>query len=305
MNILRYPGGMINREDNEPPHVDVVLMGGAQVGKTAILHRMLHIHNSPTLSGKYNPTIEDSFIREFLVGTLCCRLRLIDTAGGYAFPAMQRLWVKKASAFIFVCARNDQLGLEQLRRISAQLKEERGNELSRIPRVLVVNKCDLPREDWYVQDTDVEILADEMEINYESIVCTSAMLNTSIIQIFKALWKQNEEAGSNGIHFDADTETSLVNRRSSAFAVLFGSPGQKRNSILQPNDRRAIGRPHAGSFSEALIRTRPSATYSNMSGAWLAKKFTKLHVGQRSRSNSKSSDPETIPTVIEMNCIIS
>ncbi|KAA0189837.1 GTP-binding protein Di-Ras2 [Fasciolopsis buskii] len=296
---------MINREDNEPPHVDVVLMGGAQVGKTAILHRMLHIHNSPTLSGKYNPTIEDSFIREFLVGTQCCRLRLIDTAGGYAFPAMQRLWVKKGSAFVFVCARNDQLGLQQLRRISAQLKEERGQELSRIPRVLVVNKCDLPREDWCVEDADIETLADEMEINYPSIVCTSAMLNTSIIQIFKALWKQNEEAGLNGIQFDVDTESSLVNRRSSAFAVLFGSSGQRRNSVLQLNDRRAIGRPHAGSFSEALIRTRPSATHSTTSGAWLAKTFTKLHVGQRSRSNSKSSDPEIIPTVIEMNCTIS
>ncbi|VDP87534.1 unnamed protein product [Echinostoma caproni] len=276
MQPERYFINMINREDSEP-HIDVVLMGGAQVGKTAILHRMLHIPNSPTLSGKYSPTIEDSFIREFLVGTQCCRLRLIDTAGGYAFPAMQRLWVKKASAFVFVCARDDPLGLEQLRGIGAQLREERGNELNKIPRVLVVNKCDLPREDWLVQDVDVEHLADEMDISYLSIVSTSAMLNTSIIQIFKALWKQNEEAGPDGIQFDFETESSFLNRRSSAFAVLFGSSAaQKRNSIIQLNDRRAIGRPHAGSFSEALIRTRPGVAHSSGSSAWLARTFTKL-----------------------------
>lgn len=288
--------------DDEEPHADVVFMGAARVGKTTLLHRILQIPASAALEGKYKPTIEDSFVRQFLAMDCNCRLRLVDTSGSYDFPAMQKLWVKRASTFVLVCARDDYDSLEHLRGILDRIHEERQNDIKNLIIVLVVNKCDLHIKDWTVTDEDVEMLADKYEIAYNSTLFVSAHTEMGVTQIMRAMWQQNEEAGENKIVFESRSKALQPNRRFSAFAILFRGTAQnnKSDQIKVNNDKSPSERLHTGSFSDSILpRTRRLQSVTNSgSPGWWVKTFMK----NKYESKFKFDSP---PTVIEMNCTIS
>ncbi|KAF7261826.1 hypothetical protein EG68_00829 [Paragonimus skrjabini miyazakii] len=288
---------MSGMDDNEP-HAEVVFMGGARVGKTTLVHRILQIPTSAALEGKYKPTIEDSFVRQFLVGDSSCRLRLVDTSGSYAFPAMQRLWVKRASAIILVCSRDDPNSLEHIRGVIDRIQEERRNDFRHLLLVLVVNKCDLHMKDWAVSDEEIEMLADKYEIPYNSIVFASAYTEMGVTQMMRTLWKQNEESGTYKIHFDSRSKIPQPNRRFSAFAVLFRNSQTNKPETTKSNGQHS-GRAHTGSFSDSLLPgTRRLQSASSGSPGWWVKTFKK----NKNDTKFKFDSP---PTVIEMNCTIS
>ncbi|GAA51360.1 GTP-binding protein Di-Ras2 [Clonorchis sinensis] len=235
----------MGNDDENAPHADVVFMGAARVGKTTLVHRIMCVDSSLALEGRYAPTVEDSYIRQFLAGETSCRLRLVDTAGGYEFPAMERLWIKRASAFVLVCSRDDPSSLVHLRNLLNRIKNERQCDLKRLLLVLVMNKCDLHMKEWMIPDEDLELLADEYEIPYRSIVFTSALNQTGVAQIFKMLWEQNEESGTRVIKFEPRTSAAEINRRSSAFAVLFGNV-QARFLLRNSGDAEAAAGVHFG-----------------------------------------------------------
>ena len=85
-----------------------MVMGGARVGKTALISQFM----CWGFSARYRPTVEDMHSVELDCNGLDLRLDILDTGGSYAFPAMRALAIKGADGFILVCAADDPSSLE-------------------------------------------------------------------------------------------------------------------------------------------------------------------------------------------------
>lgn len=78
----RSPG--CDRPENmaDLERIRLVVLGGAGVGKSAIIRRLL----GQGFSERYRPTVEDLYSRECVLGTLTLKVDLLDTAGKTDYP---------------------------------------------------------------------------------------------------------------------------------------------------------------------------------------------------------------------------
>lgn len=218
-------------DQTDQPHAEIVFMGEAQVGKTSIIKQILkgapkHDKDNDIAHKQYKPTIEDSYIREFTANESLCRLRLIDTAGGYTFPAMHRLWLKRARAFVLVCARDNPRSLNRIQSIYQEIQQERVDDFKNVIIVIAVNKTDLPQDKWILTDQHITSSLAVQNVPKNCIISTSTYENTGIRKLLKAMWNRNEQCELNKIQFDplpSKLKPIVPNaeRRASAFAVLF------------------------------------------------------------------------------------
>lgn len=116
----------------------VVLLGAGQVGKTSIVHRFLN----GSLPRTYKATVEDLHCKDYQVTGNVVKVDFLDTAGDLVFPAMRRLSISTAHAFILVFAIDDPGSFSEVKSSWEQVKEQRSN-YSQIPCVIVGNKSDL------------------------------------------------------------------------------------------------------------------------------------------------------------------
>ncbi|CAG7693887.1 unnamed protein product [Allacma fusca] len=136
---------------NRMSDIRLVALGPPSSGKTSIIKRFLF----NTFSDKYKPTIEDLFSKEFILNGVKIKVDILDTAGRVEFPAMRRLCISNASAFLFVYsldpnATNGASGasgggdFSEIRECFEEVKGIRGNvALAGLPIVFVGNKLDL------------------------------------------------------------------------------------------------------------------------------------------------------------------
>lgn len=135
--------------------IRLVVLGGAGVGKSAIIRRLL----GQGFSERYRPTVEDLYTRECVLGTLTLKVDLLDTAGKYPFifffyklrqtifryvkkkekdhircnvisgdlqfPAMRRLSIATAHAFLLVYATTSLPSFECIKRCFEEVREQR------------------------------------------------------------------------------------------------------------------------------------------------------------------------------------
>lgn len=305
-------------QDTEPSG-DVVFMGSASVGKTALIHRILRIQESSSqFNARLRPTVEDSYVRYFVAGDQWARLRIIDTAGSYTFPAMERLWIRRASAFILVGARDNADSLSNIRAIVQHIKDERKDEFDKISLVVVINKCDLHREDWQVTNANVELALRELHLPMDSVVYASAVLNIGTMPILHKLWEQNENLGEFGIAFQSissTTPTDIVlatRRRSSALETLFGagvvgagtsqsSTGAGRRVSVQPLSPALTERRTFGSFSGGQMPSH----FNSQRRTSIIDKIARLSMSGTSRQEKKAKEDTNGSAVIEIECCIS
>ncbi|XP_014207113.1 GTP-binding protein Rhes [Copidosoma floridanum] len=101
--------------------IRLVVLGGASVGKSAIIRRLL----GQGFSDKYRPTVEDLYSRECTLGTLTLKVDLLDTAGDQQFPAMRRLSIATAHAFLLVYSTCSLASFECVKRCFEEVREQR------------------------------------------------------------------------------------------------------------------------------------------------------------------------------------
>ena len=115
----------------------IAVMGAAKTGKTSLISRFL----GQPFEERYKPTVEDYYIGKFYIGETLCHMEITDTSGSFAFPAMERLTMEKADAFIFVYSLEDEQSFEHVKACLKRLCRVR--DISKVPIIVVCNKADL------------------------------------------------------------------------------------------------------------------------------------------------------------------
>ncbi|RUS78800.1 hypothetical protein EGW08_013450 [Elysia chlorotica] len=101
----------------------IVFLGAGRVGKTAILKRFLF----NTFGPDYKETVEDLYARDYNIRGTLIKVDLLDTAGNLTFPAMRRLSITTAHAFVLVYSITSAESFTEVTRLWTQIQEERLN----------------------------------------------------------------------------------------------------------------------------------------------------------------------------------
>nr|VZI12852.1 unnamed protein product [Spirometra erinaceieuropaei] len=188
----------------------VVFLGAAKVGKSNIIRRFL----GRNFEEKYVPTIDDVYPAKFIVRNCLAQLEFMDTSGSYDFPAMVRLCISKADAFVIVFANDSTDSLNTAGHYLDQIKSEREDYAPLVsemrfqddpvsptdslfvasppPLVVVCNKSDIPVSSAEVSEGMIMEWLLKSGLKPSQFVYASAKTEEYIFDILKALWSQNE-----------------------------------------------------------------------------------------------------------------
>ena len=120
--------------------MDVVGDGG--VGKSALVIQLINCH----FVDEYDPTIEDSYRKQWLVDDEVCLMDVLDTAGQDEFAALREGYARKCEGFIFMYSIANRSSFDCLQTFFTRAVQKRSQDslpLTEIPSVLVGNKIDL------------------------------------------------------------------------------------------------------------------------------------------------------------------
>ncbi|CAH1155700.1 unnamed protein product [Phaedon cochleariae] len=222
----------------------LVILGGAGVGKSSIIKRFL----SNTYTSRYRSTIEDLYSREYDLGHMTLKVDILDTAGDMQFPAMRRLCIATAHAFLLVYAVTSAPSLECIKQCFEEIREQRG-DFQDIPIVVAGNKLDLtsthrelPKEDvseWVYCELPklrVKILecSAKDDINIREIFCT-------FLSLSRILPKDTED--TSGLKRQSSAYHSNKGRKKTACPALEkATTSDGKDSLQKPRSRSLIRR---------------------------------------------------------------
>lgn len=116
----------------------MALMGSGSVGKSAITIQFIN-HHFPEY---YDPTIEDSYRKQFICDGESCLLDILDTAGQEEYSAMRDQYMRFGSGFMLVYSVTSRDTFDEIKNdFYDQILFVK--ELTKCPMVLVGNKSDL------------------------------------------------------------------------------------------------------------------------------------------------------------------
>lgn len=158
----------------------VAFLGSGKVGKSAIVERILNAK----FSGQYKETVDELYKSEFSFNGENMCVDILDTAGSIAFPAMRRLAITNARAFVLVYTITDRNSYIEMQELWQEIKTER-YDYRIVPCVVVANKLD--RE----EDRQVSYLEGIEWVENEGVsqgfLEVSAKENSSVTTIFELL----------------------------------------------------------------------------------------------------------------------
>ncbi|XP_046993598.1 GTP-binding protein Di-Ras1 [Schistocerca americana] len=188
--------------------IRLVLLGGAGVGKSAIVKRFLF----NTFTDKYRSTVEDLFSREYDLGPVSLKVDILDTAGDMQFPAMRRLSIATAHAFLLVYAVTSSASFATVKRCLQEVREQRP-DFQEIPIVVAGNKLDLAatHREVAIEDVSEWLFCELPKLRAKVLEC-SARDDYNVRDVFRTLLTLSRILPASG-----DEVTSGLKRRSSAY----------------------------------------------------------------------------------------
>ncbi|CAD7091776.1 unnamed protein product [Hermetia illucens] len=218
--------------------IRLVILGGAGVGKSCVLKRFLF----KTYSDKYRATVEDLYNREYDLGGVTLKVDILDTSGDMQFPAMRRLSIATAHAFLLVYATTSAPSFACVKQCFEEIREQRA-DFQDIPIVIAGNKSDLAQTHREVRLEEVSdwVYCELPRLRAKVMEC-SAKDDYNVTELFKTLLSLSRflPVGNN-------ENTSGLKRRSSAY-VSATSKGKAR-----------IGSPSISTTSNTSVLTSTSA----------------------------------------------
>ncbi|XP_021963060.2 GTP-binding protein Di-Ras2 [Folsomia candida] len=238
--------------------IRVVILGGPKVGKSAIVKRFLF----NTFQEKYKPTVEDLYSKEYDMGPITLKVDILDTAGDQEFPAMRRLSIATAHAFLLVYSIDDLASFEVVKTCFQEIQEQRA-DFQEIPIVIAGNKMDVELTRVEVEFDDVsDWISSHMPILKAKIMECSAKTGGNVREVFRTFLhlakiplRQESEEGDCG---------SGLRRRLSAH-VTSGSKSKNRSpsNATTPTQTQPPS-PIYGRSSGVNTPTKGPASPSNM-----------------------------------------
>ncbi|XP_022917546.1 GTP-binding protein Di-Ras2 [Onthophagus taurus] len=228
--------------------IRIATLGGAGVGKSCIVKRFL----MNTYSDRYKSTVEDLYNREYDLGHMTLKVDILDTAGDMQFPAMRRLCIATAHAFLLVYAVTSSPSFESVKQCFAEIREQRA-DYQEIPIVIAGNKLDLTSTHREVRIEDVSewVYCELPKLRVKVIEC-SAKDDINIKEIFRNFLNLSRIMLK-------DTDESGLKRRSSAY--VSASKGARRPGSPAIEKDKKVGEssgsseaPKAKPRSRSLIR---------------------------------------------------
>lgn len=210
--------------------IRLVILGGAGVGKSSILKRFLF----KTYTDKYRSTVEDLYNREYEVGGVTLKVDILDTSGDMQFPAMRRLSIATANAFLLVYATTSSTSFLCVKQCFEEIREQRA-DFQDIPIVIAGNKSDLTLSHREVRLEEVTewVNCELPKIRAKVLEC-SAKDDYNTTELFKNLLSL-----SRYLPLGKNEGTSGLKRRSSAYVSASSSRNKNRNaSPSVPNDKK-------------------------------------------------------------------
>jgi small GTP-binding protein len=134
----------------------------------------------------YKATVEEMYSEEYIINGMALTLDFLDTAGSYQFPAMRKLSIGTADAFILVYSVDDEASFEEVKQLRQQIIDQNGDELT--PIVIVGNKADVEEEQ---REVHREMAETTVAIDWgNGFMEASAKDNVNITGIFRELLHQ-------------------------------------------------------------------------------------------------------------------
>ena len=128
---------------------------------------------------KYTKTIEDLYHEECEIEGMPVNLEILDTTGGYDFPAMRDLSIRTGDAFILVYSVDDEASFETVKKLRNEIINHKNDMCC--PIVIVGNKTDVENRAIQSEIADSTVSIDWDHCHIES----SAKDNINIHGIFK------------------------------------------------------------------------------------------------------------------------
>ncbi|XP_026841809.1 GTP-binding protein Di-Ras2 [Drosophila persimilis] len=210
--------------------IRLVLLGGAGVGKSSIVKRFLF----KTYTDKYRATVEDLYNREYDLGGVTLKVDILDTSGDMQFPAMRRLSIATAHAFMLVYAATSAPSFQCVKQCFEEIREQRG-DFQDIPIVIAGNKADLAPTHREVKQEEVTdwVFCELPRLRAKVLEC-SAKEDSNVTDLFKSLLSlsrflptSSSSSGSGG-GVAGEAAPSGFKRRSSAYVSASSSRNKNR-----------------------------------------------------------------------------
>ncbi|KAH0553814.1 GTP-binding protein Di-Ras2 [Cotesia glomerata] len=204
--------------------IRLVVLGGAGVGKSAIIRRLL----GQGFTERYRPTVEDLYSRECILGTMTFKVDLLDTAGDLQFPAMRRLSIATAHAFLLVYAATSSPSFDCVKMVFEEVREQRP-DYQEVPIVVAGNKLDLAsvRREVPIEDVSEWLFCDLPKLRAKVMEC-SAKDDYNIKELFRCFVTLSKIIPKNP---SGELDESGLRRRCSAYGSRrSGSPNGRTGS---------------------------------------------------------------------------
>jgi len=166
--------------EDKPLEMKIVVLGIGGVGKSALTFRF--IQNK--FMESYNPTIEDSYRKNFKLDGRNIVLDILDTAGQEEYMELREVYMRGGEGFLVVYSIVDQKSFNEVTEFRSRIL--RVKDTSTVPMVIVGNKCDLEAKRQVSKESG-ETLAKSLSVPFFE---TSAANGQNCDEIFNAIARE-------------------------------------------------------------------------------------------------------------------
>ncbi|OCK75094.1 putative ras-like protein, partial [Lepidopterella palustris CBS 459.81] len=115
----------------------LIVCGGGGVGKSSVI---IHLIQGFFIE-EYEPTIEDSYRRQFVIDNEVALLDVLDTAGQEEYSAMREQYMRTCEGMILTYSVTSRESFEEMTTFQQQLL--RVKDMDQFPMLVMANKADL------------------------------------------------------------------------------------------------------------------------------------------------------------------